>query len=75
MSFNAPPVNYFVVPRLASYCRLFEVSGVVGLEASLKDPQKVRGLMLVNVSLRMLHLKKQQWYVRPFVKALQNVLR
>ncbi|XP_024356405.1 uncharacterized protein [Physcomitrium patens] len=51
------------------------VGGVVGLEASLKDPQKVRGLMLVNVSLRMLHLKKQQWYVRPFVKALQNVLR
>lgn len=49
--------------------------GVVGLEAALLDPEKVRGLMLINVSLRMLHVKKQQWYVRPFVKALQNVLR
>lgn len=51
------------------------VGGIVGLEAALLDPEKVRGVMLINVSLRMLHIKKQQWYVRPFVKALQNVLR
>ncbi|KAG0556441.1 hypothetical protein KC19_11G054300 [Ceratodon purpureus] len=51
------------------------VGGIVGLEAALLDPEKVRGLMLINVSLRMLHIKKQQWYVRPFVKALQTVLR
>jgi hypothetical protein len=54
---------------------LFVDLGIVGLEAALLDPEKVRGVMLINVSLRMLHIKKQQWYVRPFVRALQNVLR
>lgn len=51
------------------------VGGIVGLEAALMESQKVRGLMLINISLRMLHIKKQQWYVKPFVKQLQNVLR
>jgi hypothetical protein len=49
--------------------------GIVGLQAALMESEKVRGLLLINVSLRMLHIKKQQWYVRPFVKQLQNVLR
>ncbi|CAK9207462.1 unnamed protein product [Sphagnum jensenii] len=51
------------------------VGGIVGLQAALAEPEKVRGLLLLNVSLRMLHIKKQGWFMRPFVKGLQNVLR
>lgn len=51
------------------------VGGIVGLQAALIDSNAIRGLVLLNISLRMLHIKKQQWYIRPFVKAFQNILR
>lgn len=35
----------------------------------------VRGLVLLNISLRMLHITKQEWWKKPFVKAVQTVLR
>lgn len=51
------------------------VGGIVGLQAALYDSDSVRGLMLLNVSLRMLHIRKQQWFARPFVRSFQNLLR
>eukprot|EP00850_Spirogloea_muscicola_P001118 SM000004S14988 [mRNA] locus=s4:655538:659035:+ [translate_table: standard] len=51
------------------------VGGITGLQAALDGPEQVRGLVLLNVSLRQLHISKQDWYAKPFVKALQNVLR
>ncbi|GAB5031369.1 epoxide hydrolase 4-like [Nannochloropsis oceanica] len=51
------------------------VGGLVGLQLAVDRPSLVRGVMLLNISLRMLHLKKQPWYLKPFVKALQTTLR
>lgn len=38
-------------------------------------PEKVRGVQLMNISLRQLHLSKQNPVARPFVAALQKFLR
>ena len=35
------------------------VGGVAGLQAAVDDPSLVRGVVLINVSLRGLHIKKQ----------------
>eukprot|EP00898_Chlorokybus_atmophyticus_P004949 jgi/Chlat1/5455/Chrsp36S05448 len=51
------------------------VGGIVGLLAAVDEPEMVKGVFLLNISLRMLHLQKQSWYTKPFVKALQRVLR
>jgi pimeloyl-ACP methyl ester carboxylesterase len=51
------------------------VGGIAGLEAAIKQPNKVASVMLMNVSLRMLHEKKQSEFARPFVAALQKTLR
>ncbi|MCO5562532.1 hypothetical protein L7F22_016159 [Adiantum nelumboides] len=51
------------------------VGGIVGLQAALYDSDSIKGLILLNISLRMLHIKKQQWFVRPFVRTFQNLLR
>lgn len=51
------------------------VGGVAGLQAAVDDPSLVRGVVLINVSLRGLHIKKQPAPIRPFVKLLQNTLR
>ena len=36
---------------------------------------QIRGVVLFNISLRMLHTSKQPFYTRPLVSALQYVLR
>ena len=51
------------------------VGGIAGLEAAIKRPDKVASVMLMNVSLRMLHEKKQSAFAKPFVAALQKTLR
>ena len=51
------------------------VGGIAGLQAAIKRPDKVASVMLMNVSLRMLHEKKQSKFARPFVAALQKTLR
>ncbi|TFJ86040.1 hypothetical protein NSK_002860 [Nannochloropsis salina CCMP1776] len=51
------------------------VGGLVGLQLAVDRPDLVKGVMLLNISLRMLHLKKQPWFLKPFVKALQTTLR
>lgn len=51
------------------------VGGVAGLQLCLDRPDLVNGIMLLNISLRMLHIKKQPVLLRPFVAALQTALR
>lgn len=51
------------------------VGGVAGLQAGVDAPKEVLGVVLFNISLRMLHTKKQAAAARPFVTALQYVLR
>ena len=51
------------------------VGGIAGLEAAIKRPEKVASVMLMNVSLRMLHEKKQAVFAKPFVAVLQRTLR
>mmetsp|Transcript_2598 Transcript_2598/g.3531 ORF Transcript_2598/g.3531 Transcript_2598/m.3531 type:complete len:337 (-) Transcript_2598:28-1038(-) len=52
------------------------VGGCVGLQASVEDKKSlIRGLVLFNISLRMLHTSKQLPVARPFVTLLQYVLR
>ncbi|XP_027117006.1 uncharacterized protein [Coffea arabica] len=51
------------------------IGGVVGLQAAVTQPQLCRGIVLLNISLRMLHIKKQPWYGKPLIKSFQNLLR
>ncbi|KAI3430275.1 hypothetical protein D9Q98_004871 [Chlorella vulgaris] len=51
------------------------VGGLAGLQAALDDASLVRGVQVMNISLRMLHSSKQAEWQRPLVRALQNTLR
>ncbi|KAG2300094.1 hypothetical protein Bca52824_036566 [Brassica carinata] len=51
------------------------IGGLVGLQAAVSKPEICRGLMLINISLRMLHIKKQPLIGRPFIRSFQNLLR
>lgn len=55
------------------------IGGIAALQAAKVDALSGRrvidGIVLMNVSLRMLHVKKQQPWQRPMVKALQTLLR
>jgi len=51
------------------------VGGIAGLQAAVDNPDNVRGVVLINVSLRGLHISKQSPMIKPFVKGLQTVLR
>lgn len=51
------------------------IGGLVGLQAAIMKPQICKGILLLNISLRMLHITKQPWFGRPFIRAFQNVLR
>lgn len=39
------------------------------------QPEICKGIVLFNISLRMLHIKKQPWIGRPFISAFQSLLR
>lgn len=51
------------------------IGGLVGLQAAAMEPQKCKGIFLLNISLRMLHISKQPWFGRPFIKSFQSLLR
>ncbi|CAL5061998.1 unnamed protein product [Urochloa decumbens] len=51
------------------------IGGLVGLQAAVMEPQKCKGIVLLDISLRMLHIKKQPWFGRPFIKSFQSLLR
>lgn len=56
-------------------CVCNSVGGLVGLQAAQMAPQLVPAVQVINISLRMLHVSKQNPLQRPAVNALQNVLR
>ncbi|KAJ0084196.1 hypothetical protein Patl1_30000 [Pistacia atlantica] len=39
------------------------------------EPEICKGMILLNISLRMLHIKKQPWFGRPLIRSFQNLLR
>lgn len=41
------------------------------MQAAIDDPALIRGVQIMNISLRMLHVSKQAPWQRPLVKALQ----
>jgi pimeloyl-ACP methyl ester carboxylesterase len=51
------------------------VGGVTGMQTALDAPRLVRGVILMNVSLRMLHESKQPPLAKPLIKAFQTALR
>ncbi|KAJ0243897.1 Alpha/beta-Hydrolases superfamily protein [Hirschfeldia incana] len=51
------------------------IGGLVGLQAAVSKPEICRGLMLIDIPLRMLHIKKQPLIGRPFIRSFQNLLR
>ncbi|KAK8460707.1 hypothetical protein SEVIR_2G376700v4 [Setaria viridis] len=51
------------------------IGGLVGLQAAVMEPQKCKGIVLLDISLRMLHIKKQPWFGKPFIKSFQSLLR
>ncbi|KAK9153333.1 hypothetical protein Sjap_000813 [Stephania japonica] len=51
------------------------IGGVVGLQAAVMEPHICKGIILLNISLRMLHIKKQPLYARPFIRTFQDLLR
>ncbi|KAI4383663.1 hypothetical protein MLD38_009472 [Melastoma candidum] len=51
------------------------IGGVVGLQAAVMQPDICRGVMVINISLRLLHIKKQPWYGKPLIRSFQNLLR
>jgi pimeloyl-ACP methyl ester carboxylesterase len=51
------------------------VGGVVGLQAAVTRPDLIKGVVLMNISLRMLHVKKQPPIQRPLTSLLQTTLR
>nr|XP_023878624.1 uncharacterized protein LOC111991079 isoform X1 [Quercus suber] len=48
---------------------------LVGLQAAVMAPQICKGIILLNISLRMLHIKKQPWFGKPLIRSFQNLLR
>jgi len=51
------------------------VGGVAGLQAAVDDASLVRGVVLINISLRGLHVSKQPAFAKPFIRAFQTALR
>lgn len=50
-------------------------AGLAGLQAAVDEPSKVRGVQLMNISLRLLHINNQPAWKKPFVKGVQTVFR
>ncbi len=51
------------------------VGGVAALQAAVTRPQLARGVVLLDVSLRGLHVSKQPAFARPLIAAFQRLLR
>lgn len=51
------------------------VGGIAALKTAVERPDLVKGVVLIDISLRMLHVSKQAPIMRPFVSLLQKVLR
>ena len=51
------------------------VGGLVALQAAVERPDIIKGVILIDISLRLLHIKKQSPLQKPIVKLVQNTLR
>ncbi|MEW5304367.1 MAG: hypothetical protein WDW36_006980 [Sanguina aurantia] len=51
------------------------VGGLAGLQASITHPELVRGVQLLDISLRGLHASRINPLARPFLSAFQKLLR
>lgn len=67
--------SYVILLMCAIKDWIFSNAGLVGLQAAVMDPAICKGIILLNISLRMLHIKKQPWYGRPLIKSFQSLLR
>jgi len=67
----------FIKKTVGEPCYLIcnSVGGCVGLQAAVTNPELVKGVVLSNISLRMLHVKKQSPFIKPAVKLIQDTLR
>mmetsp|Transcript_26574 Transcript_26574/g.26821 ORF Transcript_26574/g.26821 Transcript_26574/m.26821 type:complete len:340 (+) Transcript_26574:40-1059(+) len=69
-------VNFVTeVVKEPTYLVCNSVGGVVGLQAAKISPNMIKGVILINISMRMLHVTKQPPLARPFIKLFQDVLR
>ena len=50
------------------------VGGLVALQAAVERPDIIKGVILIDISLRLLHIKKQSPLQKPIVKLVQNTL-
>ncbi len=60
---------------LLTLAELCICAGLAGLQAAIQQPERIRGVQLTNISLRMLHASKQSRLQRPAVAMVQRVLR
>lgn len=51
------------------------VGGVAGLQATVYEPDMCLGVVLLNISLRGLHVTKQPAFARPLIRAFQDLMR
>lgn len=51
------------------------VGGIASLQSAVDAPQHVKGVVLISVSLRGLHVSKQPALARPLIAAFQTALR
>jgi len=61
--------------RSPTYLVCNSVGGVAGLQQAVSYPHTVDGVLLLDISLRLLNERKQSPLQRPFVRGLQWVLR
>jgi hypothetical protein len=50
-------------------------AGLAGLRAAIDAPERVRGVQLIDISLRGLHEQRTSPLARPFIAAFQRLLR
>ena len=50
-------------------------AGLAGLQAAVDDPARVKGVQIINISLRMLHINNQPAWKKPLVKGVQVIFR
>lgn len=70
-------INAFIEEKIQAPTVLIanSVGGVAALQSAVTRPELIRGVILINISMRMLHTKKQNIFQKPIVKAIQTILR
>lgn len=70
-------VRSFITDVVKKPCVLVcnSVGGVAGLTTALDEPQLVKEVIPIDISLRLLHIKKQTAIQRQIVPVIQRVLR